>query len=483
MTRAPVRWPWFLCALALPTAARAEPWLHHLALRLEGGYGTVLSEYQRNSDPARFDGNVKGYCTAWQGTARLSVTLESPVALQFSVSSWFFPSATQDLGAVLLPTVGLLFEPPIGHVGRFILSINAGPAFTGELQRLGFDLGLGFEFPVSRSLSAGPSVRYGHVLQPERQQGAAERYPEDARFVTVGLSFALRAPPPGVTTDPWERPSPRPPELHSPLSADRDLDGVLDANDQCPQEPEGAIPDASRPGCPAPDTDGDGVVDPRDRCRTVAQGEHPDPTRTGCPDPDGDGDGVGDHRDQCPSASGGRTPDPTRPGCPEGDRDHDLVRDSQDRCPTEAETFNGRDDADGCPDGASDVVIEGSVLRVGSDPINFLPASERIVGRRSFQILETTAALLQQHPELQALEVQGHTDDVGPREQNLELSRRRAEAVRMHLLRLGVAPGRLVAQGYGPDRPLRANLTADGRAANRRVEFHITRHEGADLAP
>ncbi|MBD3218923.1 MAG: OmpA family protein, partial [candidate division Zixibacteria bacterium] len=69
------------------------------------------------------------------------------------------------------------------------------------------------------------------------------------------------------------------------------------------------------------------------------------------------------------------------------------------------------------------------------------------------------------------LEIAGHTDISGPRDYNVQLSQRRAEAVRDYFIEQGIAPDRLVAKGYGPDKPKYDNDTAEGRRKNRRVEL------------
>lgn len=70
-------------------------------------------------------------------------------------------------------------------------------------------------------------------------------------------------------------------------------------------------------------------------------------------------------------------------------------------------------------------------------------------------------------------EIEGHTDDTGERENNLALSRARAQAVANYMAAAGFDRARLVVTGYGPDRPRSDNATADGRAANRRIEFRV----------
>lgn len=87
-------------------------------------------------------------------------------------------------------------------------------------------------------------------------------------------------------------------------------------------------------------------------------------------------------------------------------------------------------------------------------------------------ILDEMAAVMQK---LQGrkVEVIGHTDNSGLRASNLALSLARAEAVRAYLASKGIVPDLLIASGQGPDRPVAANATADGRARNRRIEFRI----------
>ena len=70
-------------------------------------------------------------------------------------------------------------------------------------------------------------------------------------------------------------------------------------------------------------------------------------------------------------------------------------------------------------------------------------------------------------------EIVGHTDDSGLRESNLVLSAARAEAVKSYLSAKGVPGGDIVTSGAGPDRPIAANNSADGRARNRRIEFRV----------
>ncbi len=70
-----------------------------------------------------------------------------------------------------------------------------------------------------------------------------------------------------------------------------------------------------------------------------------------------------------------------------------------------------------------------------------------------------------------AIEVQGHTDWIGPDSYNESLSARRAAAVKQYFVSKGISSGRLTARGFGESKPIAPNDSPDGRAQNRRVEL------------
>lgn len=72
-----------------------------------------------------------------------------------------------------------------------------------------------------------------------------------------------------------------------------------------------------------------------------------------------------------------------------------------------------------------------------------------------------------------AVIVEGHTDSKGTDAYNLKLSRRRADAVRGYLVKHGVSPTRIRAEGFGESKPVASNDTEEGRAQNRRVELRV----------
>jgi outer membrane protein OmpA-like peptidoglycan-associated protein len=94
---------------------------------------------------------------------------------------------------------------------------------------------------------------------------------------------------------------------------------------------------------------------------------------------------------------------------------------------------------------------------------------------QSEQLLDEVAAALKEHPEIEEVRVEGHTDSQGTAKLNMKLSDARAAAVRNYLIGKGIDGGRLVAKGFGQTKPVADNNTEEGRYKNRRVEFEITK--------
>lgn len=90
----------------------------------------------------------------------------------------------------------------------------------------------------------------------------------------------------------------------------------------------------------------------------------------------------------------------------------------------------------------------------------------------SYPILDNVVDFLNKHPEIN-LEVHGHTDNYGDDDYNIKLSYRRAESVRNYLVYKGISSARLTLLGLGESFPIANNLTAEGRARNRRIEFKV----------
>ncbi len=262
--------------------------------------------------------------------------------------------------------------------------------------------------------------------------------------------------------EPAPPPAAPPPAPPAPPK-DSDGDGLLDPQDECPDK---AGPKENR-GCPDVDSDGDGLVDRLDHCAKKAEDKDGFQDEDGCPDPDNDGDGIVDAHDRCVSVAGV----PENRGCPDVDTDQDTVVDRLDNCPKEP----GPKENNGCKQKqlveirADKLVIYDSV---------YFKLNKAIIEAKSFKLLDNVANIIAGHPELEVLRVEGHTDSQGNREKNLALSRDRAEAVKAYLVKKGIDPTRLAAQGFGPDKPIDTNATKEGRAKNRRVEFNFGAVEG-----
>jgi outer membrane protein OmpA-like peptidoglycan-associated protein len=217
---------------------------------------------------------------------------------------------------------------------------------------------------------------------------------------------------------------------------DTDGDGIPDDIDACPTEPEDHKEPDPMDGCPAPsDRDGDGIPDDVDKCPDVPEDKDGIDDEDGCPEDDADGDGIPDAKDACPKEPGQPDPDPKKNGCPKF------------------------------------IHLEGSTVRV-LQQVHFQTTSATILPD-SFPMLAEIAALLKATPAIKKMRIEGHTDNHGAADYNLDLSKRRAASVRQWLVDHGIAPGRLESEGYGLTQPLETNDTDAGRAANRRVEFKI----------
>ncbi len=117
--------------------------------------------------------------------------------------------------------------------------------------------------------------------------------------------------------------------------------------------------------------------------------------------------------------------------------------------------------------------LAGDITRTGHASVYgiYFDTAKADVKPESDGTLKEIAKLLQEHSELK-LYVVGHTDNQGGFDMNMDLSRRRGEAVVKVLTeKYGVPGARLRACGDGPTAPVASNATEDGRAKNRRVEL------------
>ena len=263
---------------------------------------------------------------------------------------------------------------------------------------------------------------------------------------------------------------------------DDDKDGVANGRDKCPFTPEGEP--VTPFGCPI-DTDFDGVYDYEDDCPTVKGPKENNGCPWGdrdndgipdnidkCPDtpglekfkgcPDTDGDGIPDNEDKCPTVKGPRE----NKGCPfeELDSDGDGLKDSEDKCPLTPGPISNY----GCPELAEE---EKAKIKAAFDNLLFETGSS-VIKQSSFQSLNGLVNVMAAHEELK-LSLEGHTDNVGDDDANMQLSKDRAAAVKQYLVNAGIKSKRITSEGFGETKPVDTNNTPQGRKNNRRVEMNI----------
>jgi outer membrane protein OmpA-like peptidoglycan-associated protein len=260
---------------------------------------------------------------------------------------------------------------------------------------------------------------------------------------------------------------------------DNDNDGLFDDEDRCPNEPEDDDGHRDHDGCPDPDNDKDSILDVADRCPDEPETLNGYMDEDGCPDnepvTDSDGDGYDDDVDRCPYDPEDFDGMEDEDGCPELDNDNDGIPDDRDACPDDREVYNHFEDEDGCPDDTPRVVVTEESIEI-NDVIHFEFAKADI-RPESFELMDEIAMVVLDHPELLKIRVEGHTDAVGDDVSNLKLSQARAESVVTYLSQSGVEPTRLDPVGFGEMRPIDSNETDEGRAKNRRVEFIIVKRD------
>lgn len=312
-------------------------------------------------------------------------------------------------------------------------ALGANSREMGGASAFAMHAGVGVKIPLDELLSVRFDVR-DTITKASPQTTASLAHSPEA---LLGLTFTL---------DRAKPVAPAPPP-------DTDADGIADVSDHCPQQ-AGAAPD----GCPA-DSDKDGITDGKDSCPNQA-GLAP----TGCPPPaDTDGDGVVDSQDACPNQAGTQ-----KDGCPDPDPDKDNISGAKDQCPDQPETVNGYQDEDGCPDAIPEAVKQFT----GAIPGIAFDFGKAKIRASSYAILDKAVQTLTEYPDVK-IAVVGHTDNVGVRERNIELSRQRAEAVKSYLVSKHIEASRISAEGMGPDQPVSAENTEAARAKNRRIEFNI----------
>lgn len=381
-----------------------------------------------------------------------------------------------------------------GRLGIFEYAVRTGLNVRGRSDFAGQEVGSEWQFGAAAGvrllderLLVGPELWGGTAVDSSLGAFDKEGTPVEvllgAHYRIEQLAFGLGAGPGlsrgfgtpamrALASLQWiqdvQEPAPPPP--------DRDADGIFDLDDACPAEPGPASARPQQHGCPLPqDSDRDGIFDTDDACPAQSGVLSAERERNGCPPPDRDGDQILDRDDACVAEAGILDPDPARNGCPPpSDTDGDQILDPEDACPERPGSADPDRSKHGCPR----VSLKGDMVQV-LDRIEFENGKATLTAE-SEPILQAVAGLLREHPEIAELDIQGHTDNKGKHASNMDLSRRRAAAVRNWLIQNGIAKERLTSRGVGPERPIDSNDTAAGRQKNRRVEFHVIKTRGGE---
>ncbi|MCK5684770.1 OmpA family protein [bacterium] len=135
------------------------------------------------------------------------------------------------------------------------------------------------------------------------------------------------------------------------------------------------------------------------------------------------------------------------------DSDNDGIFDDKDECP-------------GTPIGAHVNAVGCWTL----DQVLF-DYDKATIKTGAYQFLNAVAVILEKNPNMN-VSLEGHTDNIGPVQYNMELSKKRANAVKTYLVEKGISSSRMDTKSFGFTKPLALNGTDAGRALNRRVEIN-----------
>ena len=468
------------------------------------------------------------------GDLRASIKVTILDSAQFPVgvalmASTYFPTGSAEAFA---SDGGTLIQPKLvldaTFLGRFSTIMNVGytnrPTFilTSEASQSTsdiavantFDLGFAFVFAAIRdrfhvtleNLTTVPTQSVAGTQLSNTLLLGGKLFLLQRSFFTFGGGRELTN---ALTTAPWVG---YVGIVFEPQEDDYDGDGIADDSDRCVSEPEDKDDFEDTDGCPELDNDGDKILDYVDACPNQAEDLNDFEDTDGCPDAnrDRDKDGFVDRQDQCPDAPEDRDGYRDADGCPEPDNDMDGIDDVDDQCPMKPEDIDGYKDEDGCPDtdndkdGIPDVRdrcpdqpenVDGIEDEDGCPEERVLVTREKIefdgkvyfetdrdeVKPASFDLLNEIAEVMNKHPELLKIEVQGHSDSRGESEYNRDLSDRRAAAVRSYLISRGVGGDRLMSRGYGESNPVINEENEAAWSQNRRVEFVIIERAGINL--
>ena len=337
-----------------------------------------------------------------------------------------------------------------GGMGAFIWNVTN--TFTSERMTSGTNftanIGAGIEFELSRTVGLQLGVNYLRLFNQDSDMSGMGDICESKIDLRIGVNFRFAS------------------------RKDSDNDGILDRVDLAPFEAEDFDGFEDDDGRPEWDNDLDGIADNLDLAPLQAEDFDGFQDDDGIPDIDNDGDGILDKFDASPNEAEDFDGYKDGDGIPDLDNDGDGIPDEEDKAPNRPETYNDYQDNDGIPDIKPEIIFKKKTAVI-LEGVTFLPGKSTLTSMAKV-VLGKVAKTMLADP-IMNLEISGHTDNIGSRKSNQQLSLLRVKAVKQYLTDLGVAKDRLKAIGLGPDYPIDTNETEIGRAKNRRIEFYRTR--------
>ena len=461
--------------------------------------------------------------------------LETPRVAVTAVGSVFLPFGEDDMllgdrGLVIAPSVAVELRRDRVHATRLIGNLGArlrqravlesydtavmgsGPADARVILDVGSELvlGVGGVAELSPRLTAGAEATLFVPLPDAASFGRCDRFSgaacssltsadyapgahhgDLALRATAGLTYQLSpdvsaglmigAGPVGARSEDvrvttgvtW---APQVGGGLEPSRNDRDGDGIPDASDGCPDEPEDRDGFQDEDGCPDPDNDGDGIPDATDKCPNEPEDKDGFQDADGCPELDNDHDGIPDTLDKCPNEPEDKDGFQDEDGCPDDDNDGDGFADKADKCPNDPETVNGFEDEDGCPDvrgttgpeeRADRIDLKGSTVAFARGALT--GPSKQLLGQVA-QLIRTRRLTVRVEVHV-ALGTRATTAGqiAAQKKKDKQLGQQRAKLVVDYLTAQGVNPQLVQAVSLGSDRPLGSAAPTD--PVNDRVDF------------
>jgi len=118
--------------------------------------------------------------------------------------------------------------------------------------------------------------------------------------------------------------------------------------------------------------------------------------------------------------------------------------------------------------------VEQKILEKGRATLDVkFDFDKAVVKPKYYKDIQSVADVMKKYPDLK-IAIEGHTDNVGGKKYNLNLSQKRAEAIKnVMVTKFEIEPSRLTAKGFGESKPIASNSTKEGRQKNRRVEAAV----------